>query len=104
MKRPALIETENNTYRFKLRYSTLCDLKSMGVDLLTEEGAEDMKKDPTKLRTVFWKGLEAGEMKKFKQEEAFDIFDDVMEEIGPEKFAEIIPQSLAIKQQPPTGK
>lgn len=100
MKAPAIIQTERNTYRFKIKYSTLCDLKELGVDLMSEEGSEELQKDPSKFRFVFWKGLEAGEMRKISKEEAFDIFDDVMEELGPETFAEIIPKALAIKTDP----
>lgn len=97
MKAPAIIETSKESYRFKLKYSTLCDLKEIGIDLLSEKGSKELSEDPTKFRFVFWKGLEAGEMKKFKQEEAFDIFDDVMEDLGPEEFAALIPKALAIK-------
>lgn len=97
MKPSAIIETTKGQYRFKLKYSTLCDLKEIGIDLLSEKGSKELSEDPTKFRFVFWKGLEAGEMKKFKQEEAFDIFDDVMEDIGPEEFAAVIPKALAIK-------
>ena len=97
MKKSEVIRTENNTYKFKLKYSTLCDLKELGVDLLSEEGSQELQKDPTKLRYVFWKGLEAGEKKKYEKEEAFEIFDEVMEDLGPEEFAVIIPKALAIK-------
>ena len=100
MKASAIIQTESNSYRFKIKYSTLCDLRELGVDLLSEKGSEALQEDPTKFRYVFWKGLEAGEMKKFDQEEAFEIFDEVMEEIGPEEFAAIIPKALAIKTKP----
>lgn len=93
----ATIRTEKNTYKFKLKYSTLCDLKEFGVDMLSGDGSEALQKNPALLRFVFWKGLEAGELKKYTQEEAFIIFDEVMEEIGPEEFAEIIPKALAIK-------
>jgi hypothetical protein len=97
MKPSAIIETSKGQYRFKLKYSTLCDLRDLGVDLLSEEGNKALQEDPTKFRFVFWKGLEAGEMRKFEKEEAFEIFDDVMEDLGPEEFASIIPQALAIK-------
>lgn len=100
MKPSAIIQTESNSYRFKIKYSTLCDLKGLGVDLLSEEGSEELQKDPSKFRLVFWKGLEAGEMRKIEKQEAFDIFDEVMEELGPEEFAEIIPKALAIKTDP----
>lgn len=100
MKASAIIQTDSNSYRFKIKYSTLCDLREMGVDLLSEKGSEALQEDPTKFRFVFWKGLEAGEMKKFDKEEAFEIFDEVMEEIGPEEFAAIIPKALAIKTKP----
>lgn len=97
MKPSAIIETSKGSYRFKIKYSTLCDLRELGVDLLSEKGSQDLEKDPTKFRYVFWKGLEAGEMRKIPKEEAFDIFDDVMEDLGPEEFAAIIPKALAIK-------
>jgi len=97
MINPAIIRTQENTYKFKLKYSTLCDLRQFGVDMLSGEGSEALQKDPTLLRYVFWKGLEAGELKKYSQEEAFAIFDEVMEEVGPEEFAELIPKALAIK-------
>lgn len=97
MKASAIIQTEQNSYRFKIKYSTLCDLKEYGVDLLSKDGNSQLQADPTKFRFVFWKGLEAGEMRKFTQEEAFEIFDEVMEEVGPEEFAAIIPKALAIK-------
>jgi spore coat polysaccharide biosynthesis protein SpsF (cytidylyltransferase family) len=100
MKPSAIIELERNTYRFKIKYSTLCDLRDMGVDLLSEKGSAALQEDPTKFRLVFWKGLEAGELRKIDKEEAFEIFDEVMEELGPEEFAAIIPKALAIK----TGK
>lgn len=100
MIQPALIRTEGNTYKFKLKYSTLCDLKELGVDLMSEKGSKELQADATKLRLVFWKGLEAGEMKHFTKEEAFDIFDEVMEDVGPEEFASIIPKALAIKVNP----
>jgi hypothetical protein len=100
MKPSVIIETDKNSYRFKLKYSTLCDLKEIGIDLLSEEGTEVLQKDPTKLRFIFWKGLEAGELKKFEKEAAFEIFDEVMEDVGPEKFAEMIPKALAIKMNP----
>lgn len=100
MKASAIIETEKNSYRFKIKYSTLCDLREMGVDLLSEKGSEALQEDPTKFRLVFWKGLEAGEMKKFDKAEAFEIFDEVMEEVGPDEFASIIPKALAIKTKP----
>lgn len=101
MKASAIIETSSNSYRFKIKYSTLCDLREHGVDLLSEKGSEELQKDPGKLRFVFWKGLEAGEMRKFEKEEAFDIFDEVMEEVGPDGFASIIPKALAIKMSAP---
>ncbi|PED63971.1 hypothetical protein [Priestia megaterium] len=97
MKPAAIIETSTNAYRFKLKYSTLCALREHGVDLLSEKGSAALSEDPTKFRFVFWKGLETGEGRKFKQEEAFEIFDEVMEEVGPEEFANIIPKALAIK-------
>jgi hypothetical protein len=100
MKASEIIRTEKNSYRFKIKYSTLCDLREMGVDLMSEKGSKELQNDPTKFRLVFWKGLEAGEMRKFEKEEAFDIFDEVMEEVGPEEFAEIIPKALAIKTKP----
>lgn len=100
MKAPAIITTSSNSYRFKIKYSTLCDLQEVGVDLMTEKGSEKLQSDPNQFRLVFWKGLEAGEMRKFKKEEAFEIFDDVMEEVGPDEFAKIIPQALAIKTAP----
>lgn len=97
MKASQIIQTESGSYRFKIKYSTLCDLKELGIDMMSEEGNKELQKDQTKFRIIFWKGLECGEMKKFEQKEAFDIFDDVMEDIGPEEFAEIIPKALAIK-------
>lgn len=100
MKPSAIIQTEKNSYRFKIKYSTLCDLKELGVDLLSEKGNQALQDDPTQFRFVFWKGLETGEMKKIDKEEAFDIFDEIMEEVGPEEFAEIIPKALAIKTNP----
>ncbi|UDY80760.1 tail assembly protein [Geobacillus phage GR1] len=100
MKASEIIRTEKNSYRFKIKYSTLCDLREMGVDLMSEKGSKELQNDPTKFRLVFWKGLEAGEMRKFEKEEAFDIFDEVMEEVGPEEFAQIIPKALAIKTKP----
>lgn len=104
MKAPAIIETGKNAYRFKIKYSTLCDLKEMGIDLMSEKGSAELQEDPTKFRFVFWKGLEAGEQRKFEKEEAFEIFDDVMEEVGPEDFAAIIPKALAIKTAANKGK
>jgi hypothetical protein len=104
MKPSAIIQTESNTYRFKIKYSTLCDLRDMGVDLMSEKGSQELQEDPTKLRLVFWKGLEAGEMRKFTKEEAFEIFDEVMEDVGPQEFAAIIPQALAIKTKGEPGK
>jgi len=101
MKPSVIIQTNSNSYRFKIKFSTLTELKGMGVDLLSEKGSEEIQREPEKLAYVFWKGLEAGEMKKFTQEEALDIFDEVMEELGPEEFATIIPKALAIKMQPP---
>lgn len=101
MKAAAIINTEKNAYRFKIKYSTLCDLKEMGIDLLSERGSQKLQEDPTQFRYVFWKGLEAGEMRKISKEEAFEIFDEVMEEVGPEEFAAIIPKALAIKMKPP---
>lgn len=101
MKASAIIQTESNSYRFKIKYSTLCDLRDMGVDLLSEKGSAALQEDPTKFRFVFWKGLEAGELRKFEKEEAFAIFDEVMEELGPDEFAAIIPKALAIKTKPP---
>lgn len=100
MKPSAIIKTNKESYRFKIKYSTLCDLRELGVDLLSEKGSKELQDDPTKFRVVFWKGLEAGEMRKFTEEEAYDIFDDVMEELGPEEFAAIIPKALAIKMSP----
>lgn len=100
MKPCVKLETENNTYKFKLKYSTLCELKEFGIDMLSEEGSKQLQQDPTKLRYIFWKGLEAGENKKYEMEEAFEIFDEIMEDIGPEDFAEIIPKALAIKMNP----
>jgi hypothetical protein len=97
MKPSAIIELSSNTYRFKMKYSTLCDLRDMGVDLLSEAGNKALQEDPTKFRFVFWKGLEAGELRKIEKDEAFSIFDDVMEELGPEEFAALIPKALAIK-------
>ncbi|MEK5205234.1 MULTISPECIES: hypothetical protein [Bacillus] len=104
MKPSAIIQTESNSYRFKIKYSTLCDLKDMGIDLLSTKGNAALQEDPTKFRFVFWKGLEAGEMRKFTQEEAFEIFDEVMEEVGPEEFSAIIPKALAIKTKGEPGK
>lgn len=97
MKAPAIISTESASYKFKIKYSTLCELQSLGVDLMTEKGTAALQADPNQFRLVFWKGLEAGELRKFPKEEAFDIFDTVMEELGPEEFAKVIPQALAIK-------
>lgn len=104
MKAPAIISTGSNSYKFKIKYSTLCELQEVGVDLMTEKGTEKLQSDPNQFRLVFWKGLEAGEMKKFKKEEAFEIFDDIMEEVGPDEFAKIIPKALAIKTNPEQGK
>ena len=104
MKAPAIISTESNSYKFKIKYSTLCELQSLGVDLMTENGTKALQADPNQFRLVFWKGLEAGEIKKFKKEDAFEIFDTIMEEVGPEEFAKIIPQALAIKTVPEAAK
>lgn len=104
MKAPAIISTEKDSYKFKIKYSTLCDLQALGVDLMTEKGTEALQADPNQFRLVFWKGLEAGEMKKYKKEDAFQIFDELMEEVGPEEFAKIIPKALAIKTNPEKGK
>lgn len=101
MKQPVIIKTSKDVYKFKLKYSTLCDLKGLGVDLLTEKGSKELQEDATKLRLVFWKGLETGEMRKFTEKEAFDIFDDVMEDLGPEEFGKMIPEALAIKTSAP---
>jgi len=104
MKAAAIIQTENDSYKFKIKYSTLCDLQGLGVDLMTEKGNIALQSDPNQFRLVFWKGLEAGELKKFKKEDAFDIFDTIMEELGPDEFAKIIPKALAIKTVPEAAK
>lgn len=100
MKAPAIITTEKGIYKFKIKYSTICELNGLGVDLMTENGTKALQGDPNQFRLVFWKGLEAGELRKYKQEDAFEIFDDIMEDLGPEEFAKIIPQALAIKTNP----
>jgi len=97
---PVIIKTEKNVYKFKIKYSTLCDLKVLGVDLMTDAGTKKLMEDPSQLRLVFWKGLESGEEKAYSKEQAFDIFDEIMEDLGPEEFSEIIPKSLAIKTKP----
>ena len=103
MKKPAIITTEKGVYKFKIKYSTICDLKGLGVDLMSGEMV-DITSEPEKLQLIFWKGLEAGEVKKYPRAEANEIFDEIMEDVGVEEFAKMIPEALAIKTNADAAK
>ncbi|AGN89326.1 hypothetical protein IBBPl23_12 [Paenibacillus phage phiIBB_P123] len=99
MKKVTEFHLEDAVYKIRITYSTLLKMRDDGIDMMTEKGSAEIKKDPGKLAKIFWFGLNGVKGQEYTFEQAMDILDDILSEIYMEDFMEILQDSVQIKSR-----
>ncbi|MDR5600797.1 hypothetical protein [Paenibacillus larvae] len=97
MKKVTEFHLEDAVYKIRITYSTLLKMRDDGIDMMTEQGAAEIQKDPGKLAKIFWYGLNEVKGQEYTFEQAMEILDDILSEIYMEDFVEILQDSIQIK-------
>lgn len=99
MKKVTEFHLEDAVYKIRITYSTLLKMRDDGIDMMTEKGSAEIKKDPGKLAKIFLFGLNGVKGQEYTFEQAMDILDDILSEIYMEDFMEILQDSVQIKSR-----
>lgn len=100
MKIPSKILIKDEEYRFKLKFSALCDLAESGIDLITGEGWQVVNSTTghRKLIDIFQKGLEGGGNREVPYAEAQNLLDDYLYENGFDDLFSLIAKEIGMEE------
>lgn len=100
MKKPSILIIKDEEYRFKLKFSALCDLAESGIDLITGEGWQviNTATGHRKLVDIFQKGIEGGRNAEVDKKEAQTLLDDYIYENGFEELFAIIAREIGMEE------
>lgn len=100
MKKPSILIIKDEEYRFKLKFSALCDLAEAGIDLITGEGWQviNTATGHRKLVDIFQKGIEGGRNAEVDKKEAQNLLDDYIYEHGFEELFSIIAREIGMEE------
>ena len=96
MKKPILLKTEKEDFKFLLKFSTLLKIRdNCDIDLLN--GTDKLAQDLFNLSKVYRYGVQDAEKREFTNEEWIEAFDNIISEHDVMELLDFIIESMALK-------